>query len=35
MWEMIIDLVSVLVITVGYCLYNRNELYGGIDDPQA
>jgi ABC-type cobalt transport system substrate-binding protein len=35
MWEMVTDIVSVLVLVVIYCIYHRNELYGGIDDSQA
>jgi hypothetical protein len=35
MWELITDIVSVLVLVLAYCLYHRNELYGRIDDSQA
>jgi hypothetical protein len=35
MWEMILDLGFSLLLVVGYAIYNKEEVYGGTDDPQA
>ena len=35
MLEVIIDIVAVLAISVLYCTYHREELYGRIDDSQT
>ena len=35
MWEIFIDLGASLLIVIGYCIFNRKELYGSVDDSQA